>query len=502
MARTSATPSKRDRIPVARGNRAPAKEGSIRIPDGVPGLIATIGSDLRVRRINRRYGEWLGMAPGRAAGRRVRDLFRASDYREIGPLIHRALAGEWVHFERRMEGAAGRSGWLEGTLIPEAGPDGRVERLHALMVEIGDRKRLEESVRKRDEPFRRLYESNIIGVIFATIHGQIFDCNEAFLEMVGYGREDLPLNWIDMTPPEWLPLDEDAIKQASSRGVVPTWEKEYLRKDGTRVPILLAVAMLDMKAGTCICPVLDLSDRSRLEKALLEQSETERRRLGLDLHDGLGQHLTGLAFLTKALEERLKERAAEEAGEAAKIAGLAEQAVARARSLAQIVSPVNLQGEGFLPAMSVLAANMRNVFDVTCTFKHGPGLNVQDAAKATHLFHIAQEAVTNAIKHGRARRIAIRLAAPRGRLTLTVDDDGIGMPEKPSRHDGMGLGIMRHRARMIGATIEHRRRPRGGTIVVCTIHALRRIRNRKGVGHGNKDEAVRRRSQKENPRRR
>lgn len=444
--------------------------------DSIPLLIASIDRDLKYRYVNRKYGEWFGLLPGRIRGRLVRDVVGPKTFRVLKKYIKKALDGERVHFEFQFTSGDGITKWLEVTYLPDLDARGQVRGFFALVHDIDERKRAADTIRRSEEPFRRLYESNIIGIIFADIHGNIFSSNDEFLRIVGYERKDLPLRWLDMTPPEWLALDEEAIEQCITKGAVPTWEKEYFRKDGSRVPILVAVAMLDMEAGTCICPVLDLSDQSRLEKALLEQSETERRRLGQDLHDGLGQHLTGLAFLGKALEERLRERGSPEAEEATKIATLAEQAVAKARSLAQMVSPVTLQTGGLLPALTRLAVNIQDIFEVSCLVVAPSGeVTTRDDGTATHLYHITQEAVTNAIKHGHATSIRIEVTARNGRLTLAIRDDGVGMPDRPKPGDGLGLGIMRHRARMIGATIEHRGCPGGGTVVVCTQRAFRHI---------------------------
>jgi PAS domain S-box-containing protein len=134
--------------------------------------------------------------------------------------------------------------------------------------DITERERQREALRKSEAQFTRLVESDVIGIITADIHGNITEANNAFLDLVGYRREELPLRWDKMTPPEWRPLDERAIAQLMKTGRVPPWEKEYIRKDGGRVPILVGVAILDEKKRTCICPVLDLSGLKRAETDL------------------------------------------------------------------------------------------------------------------------------------------------------------------------------------------------------------------------------------------
>jgi PAS domain S-box-containing protein len=145
---------------------------------------------------------------------------------------------------------------------------GAPERMTGVIWDITERERQQEALRTREAQFTRLVDSDVIGVITADIRGNITEANDAFLSLVGYNREELPLRWDKMTPPEWRPLDERAIEQLMKTGRVPPWEKEYLRKDGSRIPILVGVAILDEKKQTCICPVLDLSGLRRAETDL------------------------------------------------------------------------------------------------------------------------------------------------------------------------------------------------------------------------------------------
>ncbi len=147
----------------------------------------------------------------------------------------------------------------------EKGPP---EWMTGVIWDITDRERQREALQRSEAQFRRLVESDVIGVITADIHGNITEANDAFLKMVGYSREELPLRWDEMTPPEWRSLDEQATETLLKTGRTTPWEKEYLRKDGSRVPILVGVAILDVKKRTCICPILDLSDLKRTEVEL------------------------------------------------------------------------------------------------------------------------------------------------------------------------------------------------------------------------------------------
>ena len=212
------------------------------------------------------------------------------------------------------------------------------------------------------------------------------------------------------------------------------------------------------------------AERRQLERELLEISEAERRRIGYDLHDSLGQHLTGIAFLSQALAEQLKARGSAAAAAAAQIVEFVNQAIAQTRQLATGLALVTLETHGLVCALQELAANVQALCHISCTVTGEQALHIADHAVATHLYRIVQEAANNAVQHGRAQHIAITLAVLPGGLTLTVHDDGMGFPAVGTVRHGMGLRIMQHRARMIGATLTVQRAAQGGTCVICTLN--------------------------------
>ncbi len=147
-----------------------------------------------------------------------------------------------------------------------------------LEQEIAERARAEEALRHSEFRFRRLFESNIIGAMIADVHGHIVEANEELLKMIGYSKADLPLRWDKLTPPEWSAIDEGKARQIIKEGVATPYEKEYFRKDGTRVPIYLGAALLDSNAGTCIAFVVDQTESKQAERQLRD-SESRFRRL-------------------------------------------------------------------------------------------------------------------------------------------------------------------------------------------------------------------------------
>lgn len=203
-----------------------------------------------------------------------------------------------------------------------------------------------------------------------------------------------------------------------------------------------------------------------LEQKILDISDDERRRIGQDLHDGLGQHLTGVAFLSKALQQRLASKSLAEAGDATRIAALVTESIGQTRALAKGLSPVGLEDGGLISALSQLASSTSSVFGIDCMVDCADEIEIPDLAVATHLYRIAQEAVNNAVRHGKAQHIVIRLAALQQQVRLSIDDNGSGMPSRVD-NGGMGLQIMHFRARMIGGNLEVLGRGAGGTCVSC-----------------------------------
>lgn len=212
----------------------------------------------------------------------------------------------------------------------------------------------------------------------------------------------------------------------------------------------------------------EMRKREELEKELLAVGERERRRIGHDLHDSLCQHLTATALAGEVLGEKLAVRSLPEEHDARRVVALVEEGIALARRLARGLAPVELEAEGLMAAFREFAQTTSERFKIDCRFEAPHPVLIRDTTTSTHLFRIAQEAVSNAIKHGRARRVSISLLLDEGTIYLEVRDDGEGFrPPGPENH-GMGLHIMQHRAAMIGASFAIQKEP-PGTVLTCKL---------------------------------
>lgn len=215
----------------------------------------------------------------------------------------------------------------------------------------------------------------------------------------------------------------------------------------------------------------EMAERERLEKQILGISEQEQQRIGCDLHDNLCQHLTGTAIAALNVEQDLADMGlGKAAGDVRRLVDLVEEGITLAREIARGLSPVQLEPEGLMDAFEELAATTRRRLKTECHFEHEGPVQMDDAAAGIHLYRIAQEAVSNAVRHGRAKHILIRFTATGDQAVLMIRDDGCGLTSPPPEDKGMGLRIMKYRAAMIGASLAVDSGPEGGTCVICSLH--------------------------------
>ena len=214
----------------------------------------------------------------------------------------------------------------------------------------------------------------------------------------------------------------------------------------------------------------DISARKRMERQIADASNREQRRLGEDLaSDGLCQHLVSTAFASRGLAATLADQKLPDERDAGKIAELLSASNGHARDVARGLCLIPLETGGLAGALEELAARTRLQHGIECRFSEKGTVPSLEETVVTNLFRIAQEAVTNSVKHGHARHIVVTLSADLEQIRLEVADDGEGVPPASGDGRGMGMHLMNYRARSVGAALNVGARPEGGTLLACAV---------------------------------
>ncbi len=211
----------------------------------------------------------------------------------------------------------------------------------------------------------------------------------------------------------------------------------------------------------------EIQRRKGLEGGILEISDREQQRLGQELHDGLCQHLTAVAFMARAVALRLKNHRVIEVKDLEKISELVNEAAIDARNMARGLHAAEIDAARLLPALRDLVS--REIWKTPCRLELKTKLNLRDDAVASHVYRLLREAVINAHKHAQAKEIVVEISQSNGKIIFSVTDDGVGLPAGRNNSPGLGFHIMNSRARSLGGRLEIKRPQRGGTRVALYL---------------------------------
>jgi two-component system sensor kinase FixL len=334
------------------------------------------------------------------------------------------------------------------------------------------------SLLEGEQRMRAILETANDAIITIDSSGTILSANPATERIFGYtAAELLGSNIKKLMPAPWH-REYDLAIGGRRQGTMPFFaglhqEFQGLRKDGSVAP--LEVAVSETMAGKVFTGIIrDISRRKQLEREVTEIAAAEQRRIGQELHDGVSQELTGLTMMAAALKDRLTDDAPPTQALAQRlIDGLAE-VQKQVRQVSHGLIPVEVDAEGLRAALEDLAERVRQQTGIACAFHCPQRAFVKDSLTATHLYHIVQEATNNALRHGRARRVDIRLSVRSESLVVTIRDDGVGFSNDSHRPNGVGIRLMRYRASLIGGILQIKPAEDKGTLVSCTLPDWRR----------------------------
>lgn len=362
--------------------------------------------------------------------------------------------------------------WLyHAARVLERDSQGRAVRVFGVSKDITEQKNAEQALRKSELRNRMILNTALDGFLTTDFQGNILEVNDAYCRMVGYTREEflrMRLSDLDLNEP----TEADVLKHIE-RIATLGWEKFEARqrcKDGRLIDLEVSVTCPGQDERRLYSFLRDITERVRLERQIMEIGDRAQANFGQEIHDGLCQMLVSAAFDAYSLRQRLAANAAAEEPMLNRLCQVLDEAITEGRRLAHGLFPVRLSDDGLAAALRDLVRSQGRHAGLRTRFAEdgGPVL-IGDNASATHLFRIAQEALNNAVKHARARRLAVRLAQTPQFLILTVTDDGTGICAEARNGTGLGLHIMDYRARALGGALQICALPGGGTEVLCRV---------------------------------
>ena len=324
-----------------------------------------------------------------------------------------------------------------------------------------------------EEQLHAVLEASLDALVVIGADDRMLVFNGSASRMFGYAAQEVIGRDVRMLlpPQQRAQYDECLLGYRATRpwhGIPRAHELTACRRDGVHFPALLSMYATS-DADLIVGCLRDLSADKALQEEVLRIAALERQRIGQELHDGTQQELTGLGLLVHNLSEQLREDRSDEAQLADRIAAGITEANRRVRSMARGLVPVQIDGDSLPAALDELARGTQETYKLACRLECSGRLEIPDAGIATHLYRIAQEAVSNAARHARADAVLIKLAGDEHRLRLEVHDNGVGIRKARAVSGGVGLRLMEHRCAAIGGRFRVQARPDGGTVVTCAV---------------------------------
>ncbi len=442
---------------------------------------------------NRGAQRLYGYTQAEALKLNVRDLMSGDRLDSTLEVMRRVARGEvMAAFDTQRRTRDGRLVDVSATVALLFDAAGNPESLAATERDITARRRAEDETRMlnvrleqrvaeratelqhSEEQIRAILDATADAVVTIDILGRVATFNRAAERIFGYAASEvIGENVTMLIPPQErvgrYGYKATATRSYASRLIGRSHEISGRRKDGSIFPIQLSVNSVEGR-DLFVGVARDMTEHKALQKEIIDVAMLEQRRIGQELHDGTQQELTGLGLLAQSLAESLSRSNAMTASQvASRVARGIEQCNQRVRSLARGMVPVPIDREGLMTALAELARQTTEIHGIPCGFECPSPVEIDNDNEATHLYRIAQEAVSNATRHAKASAIWIRLEQVDGRLLLEVQDTGIGLQAAANSGKGVGLRLMEHRCAMIGGNFAIEPRPDGGTCIACSV---------------------------------
>lgn len=457
-------------------------------------LIAYMDREFNFVRVNRSFAQADGRPESSFVGRNHFEFYPCHQIRTVFESVLRTGETE-AFYEQPFPYQRGMGGWWNWKVIPVKDAEDKVTGVILSILDVTEQRRARETLHETERIAQQaklqlatLVESSNDAIISVDLEGVILSWNQGAQRIWGFNRQEIIGKALStlLTPARIGQMQEVLRRVAAGEHHSP-FDTAGLCKRMRRIEISMNVSAIGDDKGRIVgISVIgrDITEYRRLEKEVLRVGEMERQRIGYDLHEMLGQNLTGMAFMSKVLEQQLEGKQLPEARYAHEIARLLNESTTLTRSLARGLAPVHLKAEGLPSALKQLTEDTELHCGIPCLFHYEQPVAVDDVTVANHLYRIAQEAVTNAVRHAKASRIELSLMQEEGpALTLIVKDDGIGIPRDMQKNKGMGLRIMSYRSNSIRALLTIRHGVENGTIIKCSV-PLDHLRSEHGEING------------------
>ena len=431
--------------------------------DALPVCIAYVNANERYEFVNATYEKWHNLAKSEVEGQKIRDVLGEKPYNGVKNRIRAALNGESQSFDYLAEYARGESRYVHVEYVPYVSDFATTPvGFFALIADVTEHKSSEDRLNELMQRYRAVTMAAFDGFAISE-DGVYLEVNKRYARSLGYEPEEIVgKSYRDLVSPASIP---DIEKRLSS-GHEGIYETIARRKDGSTFPVEICGVNVGVGGRNLrVHAARDISERVELEREVVDISHREQTRIGHDLHDSVGQQLTGLSLALETIRHGLIAEGSRYSDELGDLCQMIKRTIQSARSLARGLAPVFDRDHGLADALDMLAEETERFNDVRCRSEGYDRDAIKDVAVATQIYRIAQEAVANAVRHAGASLIDMQTFIDGADYHLVVADDGAGIEDVDLASDGLGMKTMAYRARMLSGYLQVKPGESAGTCV-------------------------------------
>lgn len=367
--------------------------------------------------------------------------------------------------------------WLDIRVNMVNGSDGQADSCVISLHVIDDLKQTEKKLEENRAFAETVLETSVDAIISIDEHGDILSFNRAATKMFGYNEQEVIGRRVDMllaaTQNKKINYYLQEIQKPAGKNIsVNGFNTEAQKKDGNVFPVELSISEVTWGGSKIYTAIVkDLTRRRELERRIIEIGNEERRRIGRELHDGLGQMLTGIRLLSETMAMKLEANGVPGSDNVREIANMIRDADEQARDLAHGIVGHDLESKGFSHTIQSLCEKTQKATGINCTFTKDGDFEIKDFNIALHLLRIIQEAVNNAVKHAMADNIHVKVKR-NPHISVIIEDDGVGFDFDDEQNHGAGIQIMNFRTELLEGHFELSRVDGSRTRILCEFPTL------------------------------